>query len=215
MEVVSVNVGLPRTVMWKGKMVSTGIFKEPVEGRVWVRTLNLDGDEQADLKVHGGQNKAVYAYPVEHYNYWRNELPDMELSWGIFGENLTVVGLLEEEVNVGDRLRIGTVELMVTQPRQPCYKLGIRFGRTDMVKRFQDSGLSGFYFSVVREGELGVADRIERISRDENQVTIADINRLSQRDTVDLELLRRAVRVQTLPESWRNYFQQQIEKVES
>src|SRR5436305_9927813 len=141
MKIISVNVGRPRLVMWQGSPVSTGIFKEPVEGRVALRTLNLDGDRQADLTVHGGPAKAVYAYPSEHYPFWRGELPGTELPWGMFGENFTTEGLLETTANVGDRFRVGTAELQVTQPRLPCYKLGIKFGREDMLKRFLLSGL--------------------------------------------------------------------------
>ncbi len=143
---ISVNVGLPRTVEWKGREVTTGIFKEPVAGRVKLRTLNLDGDGQADLSVHGGPDMAVYAYPAEHYRYWRKELPRMDLPWGMFGENFTTEGILEDSVNIGDRFRIGAAELMVTQIRVPCYKLGMKFGRDDMVKRFLASRRSGFYF---------------------------------------------------------------------
>jgi MOSC domain-containing protein YiiM len=210
MKLVSVNVGLPREVIWKGKTVTTGIFKEPVEGRVKVRFLNLDEDRQADLTVHGGLDKAIYAYPVEHYEYWRGELPEMELPWGMFGENLTTVGLLEDRVNIGDRFRIGTAEVMVTQPRMPCYKLGIKFGRANIVKQFLDSRLTGFYFSVLQEGEVGVGDVMELISRDENNVTVADITRLYVRQSDDLQMLYRAVQVKALPDSWRDYFQQQI-----
>jgi len=212
MKVVSVNVGLPREVLWKGKTVTTGIFKEPVAGRVKLRFLNLDGDRQADLTVHGGVDKAVYAYPLEHYDYWRGELPEMELPWGMFGENLTTVGLLEDAVNIGDRFRLGTAEVMVTQPRMPCYKMEIKFGRTDIVKRFLDSRLSGIYFSVLQEGEVGVGDGIELISRDENNITVADINRLYSREEVDLEMLHRAVQVKALPEGLRNYFQKLIDQ---
>jgi MOSC domain-containing protein YiiM len=212
MKIVSVNVGLPREVIWKGKPVLTGIFKEPVTGRVQLHSLNLDGDRQADLTVHGGAEKAVYAYPVEHYDYWRKELPNLDLPWGMFGENFTVEGLFEDRVNIGDRFRIGTAEVMVTQPRMPCYKLGIRFGRADMVKRFLASRLSGLYFSVVQEGEVGTGDAIELVSRDENQVTVADITRLFVREIADSDLLYRAIQVQALPPSWRDYFQQQLEK---
>ncbi len=211
MKLVSLNIGLPREVTWQGKTVATGIFKEPISDRKMLRFLNIDGDRQADLTVHGGRDKAVYAYPVEHYDYWRGELPDMDLPWGMFGENLTTTGLLEDTVNIGDRFRIGSAEIMVTQPRRPCYKLGIKFGRTDIVKRFQDSHLSGIYFSVVKEGEVGVGDGIELIHRDENNVTVADINRLYLRKNIDLELLHRAVEVKALAENLRNYFQQQID----
>lgn len=212
MKVISVNVGLPREVIWKGKTVLTGIFKEPVEGRIRLRSLNLEGDQQADLTVHGGANKAVYAYPVEHYAYWRGELPEMELPWGMFGENLTIEELSEDAVNIGDRFRVGTAEVMVTQPRMPCYKLGIKFGRADMVKRFLASRLTGIYFSVVQEGEVGAGDTLELISQDENNITVADITRLYVRETDDLELLQRILQVQALPSGWRDYFQQQLEK---
>jgi MOSC domain-containing protein YiiM len=213
MKLVSVNVGLPQEVIWKGKTVTTGIFKEPVEERVKVRFFNLDGDRQADLTVHGGLDKAIYVYPVEHYEYWRGELPEMELPWGMFGENLTTVGLLEDSVNIGDRFRIGTAEVMVTQPRMPCYKLGIKFGRANMVKQFLDSRLTGFYFSVLQEGEVGVGDAMELISRDENNVTVADITRLYVRQRDDLQMLQRAAQVKALPDGWRDYFQQQINKL--
>jgi MOSC domain-containing protein YiiM len=209
MKLISVNVGLPREVTWKGKIVTTGIFKEPISERVMVRSLNLDGDGQADLSVHGGLDKAVYVYPFEHYDYWRGELPDTELPLGIFGENLTVTGLREEEVNIGDRFQIGTVILMVTQPRLPCYKLGIRFGRPDMVKRFLASRRTGFYFRVLQEGEVGAGDLLELVSRDENSITVADITQLYTREQKNPELLYRAAQLEALPESWRDYFQQQ------
>lgn len=212
MKLISVNVGLPREVTWKGKTVSTGIFKEPVSERVRVRSLNLDGDRQADLTVHGGVDKAVYVYPFEHYDYWRSELPDTELTFGIFGENFTVTGLKEEELNIGDRFKIGSVELMVTQPRLPCYKLGIRFGRSDMVKRFLASRRSGFYFRVLQEGEVGVGDTLELISRDDNNVTVANIIQLYMREQNNPELLHCAAQLEALPASWRDYFQEQIRR---
>src|SRR3954471_6720458 len=204
MKIISVNVGRPRLVVSRGEPVSTGIFKEPVEGRVTLRTLNLDGDRQADLTVHGGSAKAVYAYPSEHYAYWRGELPGMEMPWGMFGENFTTEELFETSVHIGDRFRVGSAELQVTQPRMPCYKLGIKFGRTDMLKRFLASGLTGFYFAVVREGEVAAGDKIELLSRDANNVTIADITRLYAHDKHDLETLRRALAVPALPQSWKD-----------
>ncbi len=213
MKVISVNVGLPREVMWKGRTVTTGIFKEPVVGRVRIRRLNLDGDKQADLSVHGGPEKAVYLYPVEHYAYWRNDLPEMELAWGMFGENLTTEGLVEEAVNIGDRLRVGTVEVVVTQPRMPCQKLAIKFDRPDIIKRFLASGRTGFYFRVLQEGEVGAGDAIEQISRDENDLSVADITRLYAHAKDDVATLQRAVRHKVLPADWREYFQRRIEKV--
>ena len=212
MKLISIQVGLPREVNWRGRSVTTGIFKEPVEGPVMLRTLNLDGDAQADLSVHGGTTKAAYAYPFEHYEYWRNELPDMDLPFGMFGENFTTEGLLEKDVNIGDRFRIGGAEVVVTEPRVPCYKLGIKFGRADILKRFLVSRRSGFYFAVLREGEIQPGDTIERLSRDENSVSIADIIRLYAFEQDDLETLRRAVQVETLPESWRGYFRHQLER---
>ncbi len=163
MRLLSVNVGLPRDVEWRGNIVRTSIWKSPVGGRVQVRRTNLDGDRQSDLSVHGGPAKAVYVYPSEHYAYWRAELPDQELPWGAFGENLTTEGLLESDVAEGDRVSIGSAEFEVTMPRTPCYKLTIRFGRDDMIKRFLRARRSGFYLAVVREGEIGAGDAIEWI----------------------------------------------------
>ena len=212
MKIISLQVGRPRLVVWNGQTVSTGIYKTPVEGRVMLRTLNLDGDRQADLTVHGGVHKAVYAYPSEHYDYWRGELPGAELPWGMFGENFTTEGLDESSVHIGDRYRIGAAEVTVTQPRLPCHKLGVKFGRSDILKRFLASGRSGFYFSVRREGEVGEGDEVELMGRDENNVTVADILRLYTRDQDDVETLRRAVAIEALPESWRERFRQQLAK---
>jgi MOSC domain-containing protein YiiM len=210
MKVISLNVGRPRLVVWNGQPVSTGIYKAPVKGRVMLRTLNLDGDRQADLTVHGGRTKAAYVYPSEHYGYWRDELPGVELPWGMFGENFTTEGLDESAVNIGDRFRIGEAEVFVTEPRMPCYKLGIKFGRTDILKRFLASGRTGFYFAVEREGEVGAGDEIELLGRDEHNVTVADITRLYARDRGDFETMRRAMKVEALPETWRSYFAQRL-----
>jgi MOSC domain-containing protein YiiM len=214
MRLISVNVGLPRKVIYNGNTIMTGIFKEPVEGRTTLRRFNLDGDRQADLSVHGGADKAVYAYPVEHYDYWRRELPEMELPFGMFGENLTTEGLLEEAFNIGDRFRVGSAELMATQPRLPCYKLGIKFGREDIIKRFLASRRAGFYFSVLREGEVGDGDEIELIGRDAHNVTVLDITKLYVNKNFiakDLEALHRATQVRAVPERWRTYFLRKIE----
>jgi len=213
MKLVSVNIGHPREVIYKGKTVTTGIFKEPVEGRIRLRTLNLDGDRQADLSVHGGPSKAVYAYPIEHYAYWRAEFPGMNLPSGMFGENFTTEGLREHSVNIGDRFRIGSAQVMVTEPRLPCYKLAAKFGRDDIIKRFLHSGRTGFYFAVMQEGEVGTGDGIELVSRDEHSITVADITRLYVREKDDVGTLRRAVQVTALPESWRAYFGKRIEKL--
>ena len=212
MKILSVNVGLPREVTWQGKVVTTGIFKEPVNTPVMSRTLNLDGDRQADLTVHGGMNKAVYVYPSEHYGYWRTELPELDLPWGMFGENFTTEGLLEEAVYIGDRFRIGETEVMATEPRMPCYKLGIKFGRPDIIKRFLASRRTGFYFAVVREGMVGTGDAIKLIGHEQQEISVADITRLYVFEKNDLKALRRAVGVDSLPESWKGYFQHQLEK---
>jgi MOSC domain-containing protein YiiM len=212
-KLISVNVGLARVVLNNGEPVSTGIFKEPVAGRVMLRTLNLDGDRQADLSVHGGPSKAVYAYPSEHYAYWKNELPEMKLPWGMFGENFTTTGLFESELTIGDKFRIGSALLMITEPRMPCYKLGIKFGRSDIVKRFLASERTGFYFAVLEEGEVEAGDRIQLIEASERSVTVSDITRLYTREKHNIELLRRAIEVDVLSESWRSYFQHQLAKL--
>jgi MOSC domain-containing protein YiiM len=212
MKILSVNVALPREVSWQGKLVTTAIFKEPVKGPVMLRTLNLEGDRQADLTVHGGVTKAVYAYPSEHYGYWRTELPGVDLPWGMFGENFTTEGLLEENVYIGDRFRVGETEVMATEPRMPCYKLGIKFGRADIIKRFLASRRTGFYFAVVRGGMVGAGDAIKLIGREQQDISVADITRLYAFEKDDLKSLRRAIKVEALPESWKGYFQHQLEK---
>jgi len=175
-----------------------------------LRTLNLDGDRQADLSVHGGPYKAIYLYPSEHYEFWKRELPDMDLPWGMFGENLTTTGLLETEVHIGDKFRIGLAEVMVTQPRMPCYKLGIRFGRADIIKRFLVSERTGFYFSVMKEGEVGAGDEFEVIEKNASGVRVVDVTRLYSSDKHNVELMRRAIATEALPDSWRHYFQKRI-----
>lgn len=212
MKVISVNVGVPKEVNWKGKTVLTGIFKDPVAGKVKLKSLNFQGDQQADLTVHGGVTKAVYAYPLEHYDYWRHKLPEMNLSWGIFGENLTIEGLLEEEVNIGDRFRLGGAEIMATEPRMPCYKLGIRFGRNDIVKKFLDSRLTGVYFSVLKEGDVGVGDTLELISQDENNIKVADITRLYVDEIDSSVFLHRILQVEALPIEWKERCQKKLDK---
>jgi MOSC domain-containing protein YiiM len=216
-KLVSVNTGLPREVKWHGRAVTTGIFKEPVEGRVALRKLNLDGDRQADLTVHGGAFKAVYCYSLGHYEYWKKELPGRQLPMGMFGENFTIDGgkdePLEESVHLGDRFSIGTAEVVVTQPRLPCYKLGLRFGSDDMVKRFLASGRTGFYVAVVREGEVGVGDEIKVIGRETQAVPVSEITRLyvaKRYGEAEIRAVRRALEVKELPESWKEYFRERL-----
>jgi MOSC domain-containing protein YiiM len=213
MKLLSVNVGIPREVEWNRRTIRTSIFKAPVPGRVPVRKLNLDGDQQSDLTVHGGVDKAVYVYPSEHYAFWRDELSDADLHWGAFGENFTTEGSLNDKsVHIGDRFRIGSAQFVVTQPRMPCFKLGIRFGRADIIKRFLHSGRNGFYFAVAQEGEVGAGDSIELLTRDDNGVTVADIVQLYTADATNQDLLHRASELAALPESWRAYFRKRLWK---
>jgi len=193
-------------MVYKGATIRTGIFKKPVTGRIALRTLNLDGDRQADLSVHGGPYKAVYGYPSEHYEYWRKQLPEPNLPWGAFGENFTTAGLGEDELHIGDRFRIGSSTVMVRQPRMPCYKLAARFQRDDMIEQFLASGRSGFYFSVEQEGEVGDEDAFDLISRNSDGITIAEMNRLFVREKYNHDLLQKAVATTDLPETWREYF---------
>src|SRR5206468_755470 len=182
----------------------------PVSGRVRVAKLNVEGDQQSDLTVHGGVDEAVYAYPSEHYPFWRRELPGMDFAWGVFGENFTTAGLLEETLHIGDRLQIGSAEFVVTQPRMPCFKLGIRFNRMDMVKSFLKSMRTGFYFAVVREGEVGSGDAIYFKERQEGGLTIAEIVNLYTVDSENQELLRRATELPALPDGWKDYFRKRL-----
>lgn len=203
MKVISVNVGRPRPVTWDGRVTLTGIFKNPVDGPVQVRMLNLEGDEQADPTVHGGINKAVYAYPSEHYAFWQKQFPARQLEWGAFGENLTTEGLLESSVNVGDKLQVGSAVLTVIQPRLPCFKLAGKFQDKDILGRFTESGRSGIYFAVDREGELQPGDAVTWHHRDPNGFTIADAMRLYNGEDLPADLLERALRVKALTDSWR------------
>jgi MOSC domain-containing protein YiiM len=213
-KILSVNISLPKEVDFEGQKVTTGIFKKSIDGRIMLRTLNLDGDKQADLTVHGGPDKAVYAYPIEHYEFWRKVYPDMEMPNGMFGENFTIEGLMESEVSVGDSFEIGSSKVIATQPRMPCYKLGVKFGRMDVLKKFLASGRSGIYFKVLEEGEVGAGDPIIQIKKDRIRVGITDIVRLYSSDREDIEMMRRAVKVEALPEGWRDYFLEQIRRVE-
>lgn len=212
MRVISVNIGFPKLITSAGRTVTTGIFKTPVSGRIKVDKLNLEGDAQADLSVHGGPSKAVYAYPSEHYAFWKRELPGMDLPWGMFGENLTLEGLLEDEAHIGDQFQIGTAVLMITQPRTPCYKLGIKFGREDIEARFLSSGRCGFYFAVIEEGEIGKDDNVKLIKRDKNQISVSTIFRLYfDREHTDPALVRQVLQVDALPSGWRKRFLKVLE----
>jgi MOSC domain-containing protein YiiM len=216
MKLVSVNTGLPHEVTWHGTNVTTGIFKQPVQGRIALRTLNLDGDRQADLTVHGGEHKAVYCYPIEHYSVWKKDLPAWEFPMAVFGENFTTEDLLESSVHLGDQFSIGSAKVVVTQPRLPCYKLGIRFQADDMVRRFLASGRTGFYLAVTREGEVGPGDKIEPLASDPNAVPVSEITRLyiaKRYDGGDTKSIRRALQVAALPESWKDYFRERLRRM--
>jgi len=221
MKVVSINVGRPREVIWHGRPVTTGIFKEPVGGRIALRKLNLDGDGQADLTVHGGEHKAVYCYPLSHYDYWKHELPGRDLPMGVFGENFTIDfspdnSSVEDSIHLGDTFSVGDAKVVVTQPRLPCYKLGIRFQSDDMVRRFLASGRSGFYLAVIQDGEVGGGDEFKPIGKDPNAVPVSEITRLyiAKRYSDDEAIsAQRALRVAALPDSWKEYFRERLQKM--
>jgi len=215
MKLVSVNTGLPRDVTWHGRVVTTGIFKHSVEGRVALRRLNLDGDRQADLTVHGGEHKAVYCYPVEHYAYWRRELAGTDVTIAMFGENFTTEGLMEDDTHIGDEFAIGSATVVVTQPRLPCYKLGVRFQSDLMVKRFLASRRTGFYLAVVREGTVGAGDEISIVSRDPQAVRVSEITRLYVSkiyDDSDTASVERVLKVAALPDSWKDHLRDRLRK---
>jgi MOSC domain-containing protein YiiM len=213
MRVLYVSVGAPREVVVDDRLVRTSIFKSPVSGRIPIRNNNLAGDAQSDLSVHGGRAKAIYAYPHEHYAFWREQLPGVDLQPGHFGENLTIEGLLEHDVHVGDRLAVGSAELVVTQPRLPCYKLGIRFGRTEMVKRFLDSRRTGFYLAVGSEGDVGAGDTIEILERHPAAVSIPELLRMYLNEGVAPDRLREVIAIPALSDRWRADLQKQLAEI--
>lgn len=212
MKVICVSCGLSREVDWHGHAVTTSIYKNHVEGRIGLRKLNLDGDRQSDLTVHGGEYKAVYCYPISHYEFWQAELPGRSLPMGSFGENFTVEGL-DESVHIGDAFAIGSAEVVVTQPRLPCYKLGIKFGMDDMVKRFLASGRTGFYLAVRREGEVGSGDEITLFDRERESIPVSAITRLyiaKSYSAEDLLLVDRALTLKALPDSWKQWLAEKV-----
>lgn len=203
MQVLSIHAGQPQTVEWRGYVVTTSIFKQPVTQRVAVGKLNIQGDRQSDLSVHGGPDKAVYIYPSIHYPFWRTQYPDLTIAYGMLGENLTVDGLREDNTYIGDTFRIGTAEFTVTQPRLPCFKLAVRFGKPDVLQRMLHSGQTGFYVKVAREGEIGPGDSIEWLSRDEHKVSVWELVSLFRSGGKDQTIIQRALQVEALPASWR------------
>jgi MOSC domain-containing protein YiiM len=196
-------------------VVTTGIYKEPVSGRVTLRKLNLDDDRQADLTVHGGEFKAVYCYPSEHYGYWKEQIPGRDLPPGVFGENFTTQGFLEDAAHLGDRWSVGSAELIITQPRLPCYKLGIKFEADDMVKRFLDSRKTGFYLAVIREGEVGALDEIKIVARDAAAAPVSEVTRLyitKRFSEADVTSVQKLLQIAALPESWKRYFRERLQR---
>ena len=212
MKLLSINVSRPREVAHGSATVTTGIFKEPVDGRVMLGTLNLDGDGQADLVGHGGTYKAAYAYSVENYDYWMRELSRTDLAFGQFGENLTVEGMPEDEIHVGDVFRVGGALVEVTQPRVPCYKLGIKMGLRGFEKRFLASRRVGFYLRVLEEGEVGAGDVVDRVRTDPERMTVREICRLLYFDPENLEGARKALRIRALSPGWRQSFEERLAK---
>lgn len=210
MKVLSIHVGKPREVQYQGKTVATGIFKEKVNGPVRVNRLNLEGDQQADLSVHGGPDKAVYAYPAEHYSYWKTARPDLVFEPGIFGENLSVHGLNEDEACIGDRFKIGTAIFGITSPRMPCFKLGIKMKDPKFIKHFMQAQRTGFYFKVVQEGVVKSENPIEKIKSDPQQLTVNEIVRLYTTDKENQALLQKAVNTSSLPQDWRDFFAKRL-----
>ena len=213
MKLVSVNVGLPRLLAWSGATFETSIFKAPVAHRVKLRTTNLEGDRQADLSVHGGPNKAVYGYPSEHYEFWNAKLPDPARTWGDFGENFTTKGLVETDVSIGDRYRLGSATIRVTTPRLPCFKLAAKFRSDDIIEHFLVSGRCGYYFAVDEEGKVGAGDEFELLGREKTTLTIAEVNGLYTAKSPDRETLQRSLEVKLLPESWRERFAARLAEI--
>lgn len=212
MKLLSVNVSRPREILHNGRVVRTGIFKEPVPGRVMLRTLNLDGDGQADLTNHGGLHRAVYAYPNENYGYWQRELGRDDLVFGQFGENFTVSGTTEDDARIGDVFRVGGALVQVSQPRPPCFKLGIKMGMPGFLKPFLASGRVGFYLRVLEEGEVGAGDAFELVESDQGRMTVREVSDLLFFEPDNLEGTRRALGIDALSPGWRESFEERVRK---
>lgn len=215
MKLISLNVSMPEVVEYKGYEINTGIFKEPVAGRRRVSALNIEGDAQADLTVHGGVHKAVYAYPSEHYPTWKSELARDDFAYGQFGENLTVEGMTEGTVHIGDRFRIGTALLEVSQPRQPCYKLAMKMDMPTFPKLFLRSARVGFYLRVIDEGEIGAGDTIERVKEGEGRMSVADTSNILHFERDDVDRVRKLAALEALAPSWRAEFVEILERTEN
>src|SRR5262245_4397945 len=204
---LSVNVGLPRDIEWKGRTVHTGIWKNPVRGRCRVRRLNLDGDGQGDLAGHGGEQRAVFVYQIESYRYWQEQLNRTDFVHGQFGENFTIEGLADDSVCIGDRYQIGGALFEVTQPRVTCYRVGIRMNEPRMPALLTSSGRPGFYFRVLQEGEVGAGDEIVKMEEAKERMTVAEINALLYSPNHPRDQLERALRIEALSPGWRSSFE--------
>ena len=211
MQLLSINVGQPKEVEYKGKQVLTSIFKNPVNGPVNVTTLNLEGDRQADLTVHGGIHKAVYVYPTEHLPYWSQQYPEKQFTYGSFGENLSTSGLLETDICIGDQLRIGRAEFSVTSPRFPCFKLGIKMNDPGFIKAFMQANRSGFYLMVLKEGVIAPGQEIEIIGSDGYNFSVEEFSRLYALDRYNQSLLRKAIKAPSITEDWKEFFEERLQ----
>src|SRR5690349_15069513 len=205
--ILSVNVGLPRDVEWRGRIVRTGIWKDPVQGRRRVKRLNVEGDAQADLGGHGGEQRAVFVYQVESYRYWEERLGRRDWSYGQFGENFTIEGLPDDAVCIGDRYRIGSALFEVTQPRVTCYRVGIRMNEPRMPALLTSSGRPGFYFRVLQEGDVGAGDEIVKVGEAKERMTVAEINALLYSPNHPRDRLELALRIEPLSPGWRGSFE--------
>jgi ferredoxin-NADP reductase/MOSC domain-containing protein YiiM len=209
---ISINVGLPRDIQWRGKTVHTAVWKTPVQGRRMVRRLNIDGDGQGDLAGHGGEHRAVFVYQIDSYQYWQNQLRRNDFSYGPFGENFTVDGLSDQEVCIGDRYRVGGALLEVTQPRVTCYRVGIRMNEPQMAALLVASGRPGFYFRVLEEGEVEAGDEIVQIAPGPERMSVFEVNALLYMPGHPSSQLERALRIPALSDGWRGSFQALLEQ---
>ena len=215
MKLLSVNVSLPKQVTYKGKIIKTSIFKEPVEGRVNVKTLNIEGDGQADLIGHGGEQRAILVYSIENYKYWETVLNRNDFTMGQFGENFTVDSMLDDNIHVGDRFRIGTALFEVSQPRVTCYKLAMKMGVEGFYNQILKSNRPGFYFRVLEEGEVGAGDIIEKVDENPVGMTIVEMNRLLYFEKDNMDGARKAITIKALSPGWRISFEDRLTKAQS
>lgn len=213
MKLISVNVSMPKPILYQGRNVLTGIFKQPVERRLHVGRLNLEGDQQADLSVHGGPHQAVYVYPFEHYASWQQELGRDDFAFGQFGENFTVSGMLENQVCIGDVFRIGSALFQVTQPRVPCFKLATKMGTPEFPKLFMASARTGFYLRVMEEGNVGAGDPIVQESQNSFGMTVESVFRLAYFDRENVHQIKEALCMASLSPNWQRMFEERLEEL--